>query len=431
MGLASRAFMAWLLGELKMRAVQRYFKAIPVILFLVMACGRPQTEGEATALTGKASVSSGALLVPEAKSPGFLQSLKRNLGLLLHGVGKLGNAAGSFMSARARLAETYYQASSQAGGIPREQGEILVKSLVSPESQACGGESCARVLGIDEKAVPEFFDDMLAQAGSSKALATKEGVRDRVVASLMPHTALVEPTSVRDKIASLYKQRARPTPSQSPEPKEIVTPSEAEEKAGFRYIRAVYDFTTKMDYHFIRRVETTSRDVLLQEGMNVKDIDKWLQKSKIINDGLKKLPVVRATVYRGLQNLTDEDISVWIDAWKSGRPIGLGFGEKPATTSSSWHIYSATSFITQHLLLNRKTKNFAVILEIRDHRGVSIQNLSAMSSEFEVLLPRDQTVKIQSIVPLEGAPRTFIIKMRGVPTAYLHEQAMGSFRRAA
>ncbi len=403
------------------------------VFFLVVACGRREQVPSFSELGGKVKWADELIQAPPSKSRESLKKFAEVLGQSAKGAGKAPVPRGSLKVVQENFGSVYLSAVSEIGGVPREQGEDVVKTLVSAESQACAGISCANIFGVSEKGVPQFFDELLDRAGSNKTLAEPQNAAKRktILGSLIPDEALRHPVQAKDLIARIYLLNPRPTPSEKFPIDGILSGREIKQKTGLNFVSYMSDYTTKGEYRGIRLVESTPKEDLLKTGMHRSEIDKMLKKSEVINDGLKKLPIFGNTVYRGLKGLSEEQIAHWIGAWKSRRPLGLGPHDVPATSSASWNIYTATGFISSHLLMSGRTDRYAVVLEITSHRGVAIQNVSGFPNEYEVLLPRDQRVMIEAIAPLEGAPRTFLIKMRGLDSAGLHVQTDLFFGRVA
>jgi hypothetical protein len=60
------------------------------------------------------------------------------------------------------------------GGIPRHQQKEMLETLLDPQSEACGGASCARILGIKQDEVDAFLDETYEDVKKSKALLKPE-----------------------------------------------------------------------------------------------------------------------------------------------------------------------------------------------------------------------------------------------------------------
>jgi hypothetical protein len=387
-----------------------------VLISALIACSRDSDGETGSDVAGKVSWADELFSLPKPKNSEGLYIFGKKLATFFgHG----GLTPSSSVSAKKKVFGKHFVKSvAEVDGLPREQGEKVLKDLLAPQSQACGGANCAAVFAVKDKEVPAFLDELLDAAGTSKELAKpdKKGLRKKIVGSLMPAKAVTNLSQPRDYIASIYKQAPMAEPVEPKSPMEIFSYEEISDRAGDKFIHFVFDYTSTSDYNFIRRVESSSRETLLKEGMSSWEINRWMASSNEIFEGMKKIPPVRGVVYRGMQDLTAADIAVWVKAWKEERPIGLGFGENPATTSASWSVDQAMKFLHGHMFFGGGSK-YAVLLEISHHRGVAIERISKIPEEKEVLLPRDLKVTIESIVPMEDRQRTFIIKMRGVDSA--------------
>jgi hypothetical protein len=272
---------------------------------------------------------------------------------------------------------------------------------------------------VSEKEVPQFFDDLLADVGTSKALAKKERhhTRRTVIASLVPTAAFQNIDDPSAQVARLYFESPSPLPKQGPIPEGLLSTDDIRERTGEEFIDAIRDYTALHDFMYIRRVESLDQTSLKKLGMSEKEISLWRSKSDLIHTGIKKLPIIETPVYRGLVGLNEETIGLWYSAWKARKAIGLGFDNQGALSSASWQVKGATEFIMPNLMPGGTTSKYAVLLEIRSHRGVSIEHISEIPDEFEVLLPRDQKVIIEHMSFVSGARKTILIKMRGVDSA--------------
>jgi hypothetical protein len=393
----------------------------------VIGCSQGESNEDTSSVTGKVTWADDSLSLPKPKPQDGLQAFGKKLTSFFANSGL--SASSSAGQKKKIFGKHFVKSVAEIDGIPREQGEGILKDLVSPKSQACGGASCSVVFALKDKEIPGFLDELLDEAGTSKELAqeSKKSLRDKIIGSLIPGQAVSKPSKPRDYVASIYRQKPKVEPPEPQAPKEVFSYDELSMMAGDKFIHVVYDYTSTADYHYIRKVESTSRENLRKEGMSSWDINRWTVPSNVIFEGMKKIPPIRGKAYRGMQDLTAEDIASWVRAWQEKKPIGLGFGDQPATTSASWSVEAAMKFLRGHIFFGGGSK-YAALLEITNHRGVAIERVSKVPEENEVLLPRNLKVTIESIVPMENAKRTFIIKMRGVTSAYVR---LGEMRQVA
>lgn len=393
----------------------------------VYGCSQGQSSEDTSMVTGKVTWADDLLSLPKPKPQDGLQAFGKKLTTFFTHSGL--SASSSSGQKKKVFGKHFVKSVAEVDGIPREQGEKVLKELVSPQSQACGGASCSQVFAIKNQEIPGFLDELLDEAATSKELAqeSKKSLREKIVGSLIPGLSISQPSKPRDFIASIYRHKPMVEPPEPQAPKEVFSYDEISNMAGDKFIHVVYDYTSTADYHYIRKVESTPRENLRKEGMSSWDINRWTISSTVIFEGMKKIPAIRGKVYRGMQDLTAEDIASWVRAWREKKPIGLGFGDQPATTSASWSVEAAMKFLRGHIFFGGGSK-YAALLEITNHRGVAIEQISKVPEENEVLLPRNLKVTIESIVPMENAKRTFIIKMRGVNSAYVR---LGAMRQVA
>jgi hypothetical protein len=385
------------------------------LAFLSAACGgspfaKSQLENDSTTSAATGIISGSIFSKPKALTT---DALKKFASTILKSTKKsaqnelLKTNIGDNTEAFGKL---YSEAVLATDGIPREQGVQLVEALVSPTSQSCGGVSCAKVFGVEKDQVEDFMDNLLTEAGQ------KEGTpqRQQLVASLMPEEAFDKPVKPRDIVASLYRSGPRFLPLRSHRPSGIMLRANFMKLAGLDLVKAVHQYTS-VGYSAVRQMEQLSPNEAAKQGISQSKYEFWKRQSVIINENLKKLPVVPSVIYRGIEKVPYEQIASWVKKWQSGIPIHLGPNDLPAITSATWDIQTAKKFLALKSPFNaKKTETMSIFFEIEGHKGVGIEDISYFPEEAEVLIPASDRFQIKEIAPLGIWHRALVIKLQGV-----------------
>ena len=352
------------------RAYQTLFFTV-LLAFLSAACGvmpfaKSPLENESTA-SGATGIISGSLFSkPKALTSDALKKfastiLKSTKTAALKDV--LSTTTAGNTEAFGKL---YAEAVIATDGVPREQGVQVVKALVSPTSQGCGGVSCAKVFGVEKDQVEDFMDNLLTEVGQKEASQQ----RQQLVASLMPQEAFDKPIKPRDVVASLYQAGPRFLPLRSHRPSGIMLQADFMKLAGLDLVKAVHQYTS-VGFSALRQVERLSPDEAAKLGMSSSNYEYWKKQSVILNDSLKKMPVVPGVIYRGIEKVSYETIASWVKKWQSGTPIHLGQNDQPAITSATWDIKIAKKFLALKRPFDAgKTETMSIFFEIEGHKGV-------------------------------------------------------------
>jgi hypothetical protein len=317
---------------------------------------------------------------------------------------------------RLGLTSAYIKTLADVAYIPRKQGQKIIENLVAEGSTACGGVSCGRVFGIKPQETDDFFNHALAEVGSSKTLAEppKSEQKKRLIGALTPETDGSKTKQVWQDLADLYLTTPRILPALVAKPQNIPSYEQVESLLGSRFTTSVTSYTRSHDT--LRRVEISTDDDLMQSGYNLPTIGRHRQTIRVINDGLSRLPATNQAVYRGMNNVPPEDMSMLINKWKTKATTHLGPNGLAAITSASWDLKVAKDFAFMYRGSDGPPK-FFVIMVLRNHRGVPIQNLSEFPAEHEVLIPSSQKFIIENMAPIMNEPLGFIMYLRGVNEA--------------
>jgi hypothetical protein len=408
--------------------------ATAAVLSLLFGCGSSERRHDSSQLSGWKDTAATIFSLPLPREASVVRDFSRSIvkESLPRGTGPLtSNASGD---ARDLVQKAYLHAISDVGGIPREQGETVLKDLVSENSRACAGVSCSKIFGLGEEDVEGFFDFSLLIVGANAQLAKpeKHAQRATLIGSLLPKGAVTaRPQSTKDLISRIYLQSPLPYPVGARTPDVLVTKPVSRNENGKQFNRLVAEFTN-FSFEKIRRVETTPRDQLIASGMSSAEINSWHTKATMINNGLKKLPRVHQTVYRGVRDVQREHVARFVALWLDRKPLALGPNDLPALTSTSWRPEVASLFLIDRNLRSKRKNLFDILFVIDDHQGVGIENLSVLRGEAEVLLPTNSWFMIENIIPVENENATIIIKLKGVKSAAQnHRASVRSLKRAA
>jgi hypothetical protein len=111
---------------------------------------------------------------------------------------------------------------------------------------------------------------------------------------------------------------------------------------------------------------------------------------------IDKSPKHPGTVYRGLSSVPLVQIETWRQNSRDGEAIELGINGGPGYASATDKLPVATRFAR-----TTAENRVGVVLEIEQHSGVSLSEVSLAKSEKEVLIPVGARFRIASI---EGGP---------------------------
>ena len=390
-----------------------FFAVFGFFCFSSIACKKDVVNSQVSAPTGLFQPGDKLFVRPKIKSQEALSQFGDQLVVKLSRVLPSGGSTAASVKPKDIFHQAYLEALIHSGGLPRAQGEKIIKKILDPSSQLCGGANCGMILGITEDEIPHEFDEMLIKAGSSKTLAKSDmaSTRQLVLGSLLyeGNETKVGPWAlIREKLL----ERPKPMPPKPGAPNDRLDSLEIKRAAGFAFIEAINSYTSQ-EFRIFRAIELYADDELVKKGLSREEIKSWRQTIILMNDGLKKLPKFSGQIYRGVSGIKDTTLASWIEAWRDKKTFVLGTNNKPALASCTWNPEIAENYLFRNRP-NQDRDEFSVLFQISNHRGVSIEHVSQYPGEKEVLLPSDQKFMIESIIPLENAPRTLVIQLRGV-----------------
>ena len=403
--------------------LKKFYPSITALALLsgfVSGCGTGEKETSSDT-TGLWTPFADAASSMKPKPSKVIQEAEEALGRAMRSsLRSVASAPGSITlrmaSARDQLSAGYIQAMISVGGIPRSQGEMVLKKVLSPSSTACAGVSCAKVFGMDDDLVSPFMDHALVKTSLSEAFSLPENAAKKlaVMESLKPDSSLLGADSfVKGVAAAASKPPVELTRGvQAPKSRDVLSPQAIEKAAGKEFMNTVQSYT-EVSFGILRQAENLTLRQAKAAGVSPEIYINTRLKAYLINDGLAKLPVVSQPVYRGLSNVSRDVMQRWLDKFNKGEKIGLGVSDKPGLASASWKPQIAESFAYRSDFFSRDGGEYGVIFEIHNHRGVAIEKISSFANESEVLIPASITFKIESVGLLKGSGGVFHIRLRG------------------
>ena len=403
--------------------------SLAVTLSLIIGCQAPSESPDHSEILGKTPHLSNIFSRPK-------EVTKKTLGDIFKKLSNLGKSASSTTKnskeiAKQQLGISYIQETQALGGIPREQGEEVLKSILSPQSTACDGGSCSQVFGLNEKEVENFMNELLASAAASKGLSQPEfrPRRGKIISALAPAGSFTTPQKPWDYIGTMLMVSPENLPKNNSKPLNIVTHDMIDDSIETKFFNAIYSYTSSESRN-IRHVESHSDLELIREGYDVEDIKILRDHALVINDGLKRLPKVSQVVFRGMADVSSDKLASWIKNWHEKKPMYLSAEQRPALTSASWNLDIAQRF-SKSFRTNPGQVQFNILMELHNHRGVAIEKISTYPSECEVLIPSHQEFIIEKMSPITNDPFTILVTLRGVDSASSMTMRMMWTRQAA
>ena len=403
--------------------------SIAVTICLALGCQAPSDPSDHSETLGKKPFLSHLFSRPkEVSAKTFSEFLKK---LSKPGMMASSSSKNSKKIARQQLGISYIRETQALGGIPREQGEEALKSILSPKSTACDGGSCSQVFGLSDKEVEDFMNELMAEAAASKSLSNPEAIprRSKIISSLAPSGAFTTPKEPWDYIGYVIMTNPEYRPQRLSQPLSIVTQDMIDQSTKTKFLDAIYSYTSS-DSGKIRHVEVHSDVELIKQGYHIEDIKILRDHALVINNGLKKLPKVSQVVFRGMADVSAENLALWAKNWHEKLPMYLSAEQRPALTSASWNLEIAERF-TKSFRSADGHVHFNILMELRDHKGIAIENISIYPSECEVLIPSHQQFIIEKMAPMADDPLTILVTMRGVNSASSINMRMMWARQAA
>lgn len=378
---SSICLITWERNVMKLSFLPQPLAALSLV-FLILACAEEKKPEESMLKAPLSATALSRVNVP-LRSPQELRGFRVNLAL--RAVRR--NSAGRPQVVRQSFQSDLVASLADAKGVPRAQLKTTLQAMVSPTSNACNDVSCARVFGLSQTDVDQFLNtlhDLVAGSQSFKS-QDKAALRDLLLASLGSISAdSGRGKPFQERLASLPTMTvpgyARPEASRAA--------LDATAKLADEEVKQIQAYSHIFSTHF-RTIEVHDPKNLMNAGYARDAVLDGMRRVRVINRALAKLPAVPGTVFRGMGNLTDDDVKTLFDVKDAKKIIALGQDHMPALTSTSWNpkvadVYSISS----------RKENYRVIFVIKQRTGRSIETLSRYPAEEEVLLPSNATFQI-------------------------------------
>jgi hypothetical protein len=322
------------------------------------------------------------------------------------------------VASRESLAAAYLKGVNELRGVPRRQGEEVLERLLAKDSTACGGASCSKVFDLSPESVDAFMDSMMVKTGLSTSLLepARTEIRKTLLTSLRSEDVRDFEEAFSQTLAEISAGVPVLLPKRVVEPSTILPRYQYHQRGGEKFVQAVYAYSGS-EYTNLRLFESGSFDRLRKSGLSDARVDQLKNMVVDINEGLAKCPKVKETIYRGMKDVSREQIQKWRTYWEKGEAFGLGVDDRPGLTSASWDPEVAKKFMGVGHVFSLKT-TYGVVMEITSHQGVSIQTISKVLSEKEVLIPSNMRFKIEQMSLLDQSHGIIHIKVRGVDSAH-------------
>ena len=289
--------------------------------------------------------------------------------------------------------------------ISRSDIKKILEKVLTSDTPQCGGVVCSKVFGLRAGDIDGFLDEMYAELASNHQLLQPENAeqRHRLLRSLIDaeegRFPLIGKEFVQKYVASIFDK----TPV-----KKIVPPDKIGTVLAKEQIKSLLDAQeleqirkfTKGGYQQIRGVQSFSEDDLLAMNWHASMIKKWQARSDVLIRALGKLQVFEGTVFRGVSNVTSQDLAFLARSWSYRLPIGLGRNYKPAVASASRNFYVAQKFLSDHFDDDIVVGQYGILFEIHTKKGAPIEEISLIKLEREVVLPFDALYEIKGMAPL-------------------------------
>ena len=374
----------------------------------VMAACRPLSSGSSSAGFGGAAVD---LSKVEEKTAAEVSALATAFeAKLARGLATVPSVTAATATA---IAETsYLELVHSSSALSREQGAAMLGKVLEPGKTACGGASCARALGLTQGEINPFLDGMLLVVAANPELAAPEraATRSKLVAALTPAKQSPLAAALSGELAALAGQPAGRLPLHVTRPGTIAT-TEQLSALGKDFTIAVRAYTSA-SYAVIRKIEAFTPAELAATRLPPAQLESLKGDVRVINDSLAKLPVVKEPVYRGVKNVTRNQLALYVKKWRSGEPIGLGLRDQPGLASATWDPEVAADFAIGNRFPGVHM-DYGVVFELTDHGGVGIEELSHFAREREVLIPSYMEFIIEELRVIEGEFPILKVRLKG------------------
>ena len=392
-----------------------------VVSFLsVWSCAQASSETQSD-VQGKIRIAAGAFKTLEDKPPHILVQIGKSLAEAgRSGQFKSGITTRGLNAGQERFTAAYVQALVEYEGIPRRQGVTIIRNILDEREGYCNGISCARVFGLKASEADDFLAETLARLATDQRLLQEKlaPTRKVLISSLLPAEG-AERTTVRGAVDMIYAEAPGRIPTQVETPSKLLSRSDMLAKGDAGFVNSLQNYTMG-DFESIRLAESSTDAALGSLGWTTTKVAHWRSRSRVLAQGIRKLPTSPGRTYRGIALIKSTDLARWYQKWRAKIPVGLGLNDAGATTSTSLSPKVASDFALD--FGSSFGQSQYGVLYIIDHKsGVSIESVSAVPVEKEILLPHSSRFDIQSIAPAVDHSKLILIHLREVQAALRQE----------
>jgi hypothetical protein len=135
--------------------------AVIFLPIIAVSCKEPSHNPSAHKLQGLSDLFGANYPIPKARSQYEILGFQRKLQLAIK---QITPSSASSLSAKQVLSRTILETIKSQGGIPRWQLRQILKGLLTNDTAACGGASCARVLDLNAQSVDTYLDSLHKEA---------------------------------------------------------------------------------------------------------------------------------------------------------------------------------------------------------------------------------------------------------------------------
>jgi hypothetical protein len=396
-----------------------FFTWTALVILSLLGCKQFTNESSQSDIQGIGGILDDAIPVIEKKTPSvlnrFADSIRNSVIRLRTDVPSISTRPNA-VQLRQMTSKVYVTSLVDVGGIPRSQGAPMLKELVSDQRGACGGVSCARVLGVGPDEVDGLLDETYAAVLANEKLAREKPSIWKILAgSLKPITDSVSrlTTTFPKALEVIAKESPRPWPTNSVAPQPILSQKDLMARLTHEEQQSLTMYTYA-GFDQVRLYENSTSAELKSAGWSSYDIKSASLFSQQMDRALRKLPVASGSLYRGIHGIKPKDVATFVWHWQEKIPLGLGPKNKPAVTSTSWDPQIAKNFVF-HKWKPNYDDSYGILFEIRPgHMGVGIEQIAVHTFQREVLLPKDSKFMIEKVAPIEGESKILSITLRPI-----------------
>ena len=371
-----------------------------VVLFVAAGCSYESQKG--SDLNGVGTNISvllrDMLCLPKPKPPSELKIFHKSL------INHILSAKSGSQKGKIQLQNAIIGQITENSAVARQDLKKSLEILLSDKDSACGGASCSRVFHLNTEQIDEFIDNLYFRVATSEALLAPENipVRYRILSSLVePEEGsfpFISEEATRKLLSLVFNQPRQQRVSVAKNRENILNKFQINARLSPDEIEEVRQFTLN-GFGQIRSVQSFTPQELRALQWQEHHIKGWRLRAKIFDDAIKKIQVYKGTVYRGINNVSKQDIAHIAQSWVNNEPIGLGRNYRPAAASASTNQKIAQGFVTGNIGDMPMAGVYGVLFEIKTSRGAPIESVSAFKKEQEVILPSNGLYRIIRIAP--------------------------------